>query len=189
MPEALRLICDTWREFRKPSDDETEPSITARLGAALDSRNRHNDDFPVMILTEQNALGNVPGQIDLCFCAGRRPEVYFGFEAKKLNTRSGDGWASKADAYTSKEGMGRFISGKYSPEQKHAGMLGYVMDGDCPRAIACIGEKIADRRAELQMNPDTNLQQSQLVEDENVLATQHEIHQRPLTIHHLFLAA
>ena len=139
--------------------------------------------------SEVDAEGVEPGQIDFRFAAGWLPGVYFGVEAKKLNTRSGGRWGSQADAYTGKEGMGRFVRGKYGRGHKHGGMLAYVMDGDCPRAIGCVAEMIADRRVDLRIKPDTNLEQSPLVEDENVLATEHDIHPRQLTIHHLFLAA
>jgi len=48
---------------------------------------------------------------------------------------------SLADEYV-KEGMQRFVIGKYSRHVHHAGMLGYVLDGDVFRAMANVLDNI-----------------------------------------------
>src|SRR5262249_9170934 len=69
-------------------------------------------------------------------------------EAKRLNARVNGVMTSLADEYL-KEGMQRFVSGKYSRHVHHGGMLGYVLDGEVPRAMSSVLDNIRRHHAAL----------------------------------------
>ena len=98
-------------------------------------RNRH----PFLIRYEDvevdTDLVKVTGRKDIVFFPPLNDEdIYFCLEAKRLNALVSGRRRSLADEYV-KEGMQRFVDGKYSRFVRHGGMLGYVLDGQVARAI------------------------------------------------------
>ena len=97
---------------------------------------------------------------------------------------------SLADEYV-KEGMQRFVDGKYSRHVRHGGMLGYVLDGDIDRAIANVSNCIRLHQAALRMEPPAELLRSRIRPDDP--HTRETRHRRPnetiaFCLHHLFVA-
>jgi len=187
VPDVIQLILDTWNSFKKPNNGEREPDITARFGKDLSSRNRKLDKIPVLIETEVDAAGNTPGRIDFKVTHGYRPEVYFGIEAKKLRYLSGSRRVSNASEYVGKEGMMRFITGKYSPNQEHAGMLGYVMDGKCNKAHVALNKQINNDRIKLKINANGFNQNCSQTSKQYVCETCHTLVHRKFILHHILL--
>ncbi|MBL8228813.1 MAG: hypothetical protein JNL98_10065 [Bryobacterales bacterium] len=64
-------------------------------------------------------------------------EVCLFIECKRLNVNG----ASLAAEYVA-EGMMRFVMGKYAPDLPVAAMLGYVMDGQVPKASESVLKEI-----------------------------------------------
>lgn len=188
VPDILRLIVDAWEAFRKPNDSELEPAITRRFAVELESLKRREERLPkVLIDCEVDAAGNVAGQIDVRMIRGKRREVYFGIEAKKLNRPE----KSNAGEYVGPEGMGRFLSGKYAPGQEHSGMIGYVMDGNCHEAARRIRARMESARDALKIADDGDvLRDSNMLPDQtDIYESKHNLPDRLLTLHHLMLAA
>ena len=71
-------------------------------------------------------------------------EVCLFIECKRLNVNG----ASLAAEYVSK-GMMRFVTGQYAPDLPVAAMIGYVMDGQVPKASDSVIQQIRSRLAEL----------------------------------------
>lgn len=186
--DVLQLVIDTWASFKKPKDTELEPAITERFAKAMDSRNRHAGAIPTVLIDwEVDAAGAAPGRIDIRLIRGKRRDVYFGIEAKKLNRPNTD----NAAAYVGKDGMGRFVSDKYGPNQEHGGMIGYVMDGRCDTAVAKVRERMDKRRKELMLAGSKHVlrQSRKLPKHKHAYESEHELANRVMTLHHLMLAA
>ena len=69
---------------------------------------------------------------------------------KRLNVKG----ASLAREYV-REGMMRFVTGKYSPELPIGGMIGYVMDGNVEAASRSVIEQIVSGSNELRCTEDS----------------------------------
>lgn len=157
VPQILRLLVDVWGIFEHPAQNEDEPKITNRFVLALQAeRRRRQVRFRIMPhvkgvedLDPETGKGFV--EIDIYVPHGYDERCYFGIEAKKLNTTTSDKWESQAGDYAGKEGMGCFVDGRYAGYQCEGAMLGYVMDGDCPRAKASISEAIEKRADALRV--------------------------------------
>ena len=87
---------------------------------------------------------------DIVFFPGHDGDQYFCLESKRLNARVKGVMKSLADEYV-KEGMQRFVDGKYGRHVHHGGMLGYVLDGDVPRAMRNVLANIRARHVALGM--------------------------------------
>ena len=85
------------------------------------------------------------------FLPGHGEDIYFCLEAKRLNARVKGVMKSLAHEYV-KEGMQRFVEGKYSRQIHHGGMLGYVLDGDVARSMRNVLDNIRSRHAALGMD-------------------------------------
>ena len=97
---------------------------------------------------------------------------------------------SLADEYV-KEGMQRFVDGKYARFVRHGAMLAYVLDGNIDRAIKNIENNIRNRLSELRMDKNGGLVASTIrPDDRRTKETCHRrAHEKPVfRIHHLFVA-
>ena len=95
-----------------------------------------------------------------------------------------------ADEYV-KEGMQRFVDGKYSRFVQHGAMLAYVLDGDIERAMQNVDQNIRNHLTELNMDSNGGLTASSIrPEDSNAKETKHnrECSEGLFSIHHLFVA-
>jgi hypothetical protein len=85
------------------------------------------------------------------FFPSHQEEIYLCLEAKRLNAVVSGVRRSLADEYV-KEGMQRFVDGKYSRFVRHGAMLAYVLDGNTDRAIQNVENNIRNRLSELRMD-------------------------------------
>lgn len=136
-------------------------------------------------------LSKETGRKDIVFFPSLFDEpIYFCLEAKRLNAVVSGQRRSLADEYV-KEGMQRFVDGKYSRHVRHGGMLGYVLDGDSDRAIANVSNCIGLHQAALRMEAPAELLRSRIRPDDP--HTRETRHRRPseaivFCLHHLFVA-
>ena len=197
VPQILRLIVDTWRSFRPPKDDEDEPKITNRFVDSLQIEGRRRGArFRVMPHVKDledldPETGRGFAEIDIYISHEHDTRCYFGIEAKKLNTRSRGGkWESQAGDYAGKDGMGCFVDGRYASYQCEGGMVGYVMDGDCPKARSKISAAIDERANGLRVPVPCPLHPAQNLPDyPHAFETRHSLDRGKFTIYHVLLAA
>lgn len=151
---VLALTLDAWSRLAPPTEDELEERTSIRLYAAM-VKNRDRQRHRFLIRYEDVEvdidLASETGRKDIVFFPGHDGDLYFCLEAKRLNARVDGVMKSLADEYV-KNGMQRFVDGKYSRAVHHAGMLGYVLDGDVTRAMTNVLNNIRARHADLGMD-------------------------------------
>jgi hypothetical protein len=192
IPAILSHVINTWNRMEKPRQTDHEADISRKLYAALKTskdRNRH----PFLIRLEDvevTDLAEEIGRKDITFFPPANDEdIYFCLEAKRLNALESGRRKSLADKYV-KEGMQRFINGKYSRYVHHGGMLGYVLDGKVARAMKNVDTNIRAHAKELGMAlPGRFLASSVRPDDPSAKETHHRrLHETALfRIHHLFM--
>jgi hypothetical protein len=154
IPAVLSLIISAWDRMEKPRQTAHEDEISVKLYAALISgkdRQQHMFLIRYQDLEVDTDLVKVTGRKDIGFFPSVSDEhIYFCLEAKRLNALVSGVRRSLADEYV-KEGMQRFVDGKYSRFVRHGGMLGYVLDGQVARAVKNVEANIRVRAKELGM--------------------------------------
>jgi hypothetical protein len=159
---VMALVIETWALMQPPEPDELEKKTSLRLYATLlkkQDRQAHRflicyEDVEIDVDLEKET-----GRKDLVFFPGHDKSVYFCLEAKRLNARISGVMTSLADEYV-KEGMRRFVDGKYGRLVHHAGMLGYVLDGDVTRAMRNVLSNIRAHHVALGMEPPGDWRES-----------------------------
>ena len=152
---VMTLVLDAWVLIQPPAPDELEEATSIRLYAAMvKKRDRQAHRFLIRYedVEIDAELSEETGRKDIVFFPGYDADLYFCLEAKRLNARVKGVMRSLADEYV-KEGMQRFVDGKYGRHVHHGGMLGYVLDGDVPRAMKNVLANIQARHAALGMDP------------------------------------
>ncbi len=152
---VIALVLDAWTLLSSPAPDELEKKTSIRLYASLvkkQDRQVHRFLIRYEDVEIDADLEKETGRKDIVFFPGHDGNLYFCLEAKRLNARISGVMTSLADEYV-KEGMQRFVSGKYSRHVHHAGMLGYVLDGDVPRAMRNVLSNIRAHHLVLGMDP------------------------------------
>ena len=195
VPRIIDLVWTTWAAFQKPAADDREVPITRRFKCAL-KQAKDYARLPVRIereLAEDDpATAQERGRIDLKFspAGSALEEVYFAFECKRLNATKNGTRRPRAAEYVT-EGMLRFVTGQYAAAMRHGGMIGYVLDGDCDRAIHLVSQNIATNRELLRMHASSAFTESSLRRDNPMIReTSHNLGpDRRFRLHHLFLAA
>ena len=131
--------------------------------------------------------GDELGRIDLCLLHGNDEDVYFAFECKRLNVTFPSGFKTLAPEYVGEDGIGCFVSQKYSVGQKYGGMIGYVFDGNIEVAMESIGARIKDKATKVALKSSglgsTNLS----VANDCLRETLHDTTNGEFTIFHLFV--
>lgn len=194
IPDSLRLVLDTWPKVRKANRLEKEDSITERLAAAIKRekkarRSWFSIHFQVVPLDDQGA---VRARIDFKFLAGYDEDAYFAFECKRLRIprpKKPNKPYLNTSKYVNDEGMGRFISGKYSSTQEHGAMIAYVMDGDAVAAKASVLDLIVASQKQLRLESGDKWEPSSFLPDEQSISqTRHILGKgRHFAIQHIFL--
>lgn len=131
---------------------DLEDPITRRLVFAL----RGRKTFPGRIITQYELLrrraGRVdaPHRIDFVVTIGNDEEVYLACECKRLNVSPPSGFRTLAAEYV-KDGLSRFVTGRYSPDLPVAVMVGYVMDRNVTNAHASVLREIVTRSRRMKL--------------------------------------
>lgn len=194
VPEILGLVVATWEAMPSPASDAKEDDITNSLCRLL-RQNKTARGLPFRINVQRVELeplaGEDLGRQDIVFeplhpCE----EIYFCLESKRLNVVKDGKHRAYASEYVT-HGMLRFVTGQYSKAVRHGGMIGYVLDGNVPSAIASVEENVRKHHSALGMPaPGDVLQSTFLTGDARARETHHKrTHEaQAFRIHHLFVA-
>lgn len=193
IPAVLAHVIAAWEKMPKPGPSDLEDAISVRLYKALITAKDRN--APAYLIRYQDVeidtdLAKETGRKDIVFFPSFQEEIYLCLEAKRLNAVISDVRRSLADEYV-KEGMQRFVDGKYARFVRHGAMLAYVLDGDVDRAIQNVENNIRHRLSELRMDENGSLVASTIRPDDS--RTKETCHHRTrekavFRIHHLFVA-
>lgn len=96
-------------------------------------------------------LPDLHGRADIRFSCGKGIDTYFVFEAKRLFVTYPRGRKDSLVKEYVREGMMRFVTGKYAPFQRSSAMLGYVHDAVFATARSSIAAEIANSAATLHL--------------------------------------
>jgi hypothetical protein len=126
IPSVLTHVITTWEAMARPGPSDLEEAISIRLYSALVNAKERNA-LPLLIRYQDvevdTDLAKQKGRKDIVFFPSYEEDIYLCLEAKRLNALISGVLRSLADEYV-KEGMQRFVDGKYSRRVRHAGMLG-----------------------------------------------------------------
>jgi hypothetical protein len=139
--------------MEKPGQTAHEDDISVKLYAALingKDRSRHMFLIRYEDVEIDTDLAKETGRKDIVFFPANDEDIYFCLEAKRLNALVSGVRRALADEYV-REGMQRFVDGKYARFVRHGGMLGYVLDGQIARAAKNVEENIRRRATDLRM--------------------------------------
>lgn len=194
VPDILRLVVASWEEMDAPAGDDREDEISIGMCRVL-RQNRTARELPFQIDTQQveldPAAGEDMGRLDISFRPlVAREDIYFCLECKRLNVVHEGHVRSYASEYVA-SGVTRFVSGQYASRVRHGGMLGYVLDGNVPQAIANVENNLRERQVDLGMEPPGEFVPSTVLpEDERAKETRHRrgLHTEQFLLHHLFMA-
>lgn len=192
--QILALTLEAWAQLKAPAPDEYEDKTSVRLYAAMvKRRDRQAHRFLIRYqdVEVDIDLAKETGKKDIVFFPGHDGDLYFCLEAKRLNARVSGVMKSLADEYV-KEGMQRFVTGKYSGRVHHAGMLGYVLDGDIGRAMVNVLDNIRRQHLTLGMEPPGDwVESTHRQGDPHAKVTFHKRTQTPIhfELQHLFVGA
>lgn len=147
-PQGLRkllsLLADAYRDLyakRWVQADSPEDSITEEWFIHIQARWRKQPSvslIPVHQKQDRTKAGprGHPPTIDFCFRDGLAPQAYFGAECKLLD----EGSRAHLHAYLDgRQGIGRFLSGKYAAHAGAGAMVGYIRRGESP----AVADKLA----------------------------------------------
>ena len=192
IPAVLSLVVSAWEHMEKPEQTAYEDDISVKLYTALvTGKNRNQHPFLIRYQdVEVDAdLEKEIEKKDIVIFPSNLEEVYFCLEAKRLNALVSSKRRTLAGAYV-REGMQRFVDGKYSRFVRHGGMLGYVLDGRISHAIRNIEKNIRTHARKLGMDASEGfLSSSVRPDDPSAKETLHRrSHETALFhMHHLFM--
>lgn len=193
VPTILSHVIATWEKIPKPWPSDLEDKISVRLHAALinsKDRNAHPYLIRYQDVEVDTDLAKETGRKDIVFFPSFQEEIYLCLEAKRLNAIVSGVRRSLADEYV-KDGMQRFVDGKYARFVRHGAMLAYVLDGNVDRAIQNVENNIRNRLSELRMDKNGSLVASTIRPDDcrTKETCHHRVHEKAVfRIHHLFVA-
>jgi hypothetical protein len=124
------------------------------------------------------------GQIDIGVLLEQDRDYYLAYECKRLNVVNGGARASLATRYVN-QGMMRFMTEQYAERLPVGCMLGYVMDGDLPFALAQVSKSIADNKVPLSLI--TGPAAGAAVAGTERFQTGHQRNTDPIELRHLLL--
>lgn len=192
LARIVAMVESAWQSMTRPSVSDTENVISLALLIAIRAEKKRIGGMPFQVHREvwqdPVMVGSPSFRTDIQFIQGPDEEVYFAFEAKRLNVfKQNGGVRSDAQKYV-QEGMYRYVDSCYAGGLPSGGMIGYVMDGDIPGAITAVSEKVKTFQIRLQM-PVHQVGPSKLNPTNACLRqTDHVISGGSFALHHLFLA-
>jgi hypothetical protein len=198
VPDIIKLVTAAWKRVPPGAPDEREDDITTRLCIALQrSRAARKMMFYIHYQPVEldPARGEEFGRMDIAFYpSGQkwvpREDIYFCLECKRLNVIKNGKPRAYATEYVT-QGMVRFVTGQYARAVLHGCMIGYVRDGDVPRAMVNVEASIKARYIALEMKPPGEFVPSAVFRRlVHVRETHHYRREgEPLfRIHHMFMA-
>jgi hypothetical protein len=182
----LGIMCEAYknlRVYRKVTPEMNEPEITEELFIELGLIWKKTN-LPLIPLPEKpDRKGKIRGRaptIDFCFRHRWYPNSYFGAECKILEEKN----KKLYDLYI-KEGVYRYLSGKYGENCSAGSMIGYVRIGNTAEIINEVKIRV------IKLPENSEMRQA----DSIGRFTEHyqSVHERkvgrsPFHIHHLFFS-
>lgn len=194
IPIVLSSILDASKLLKKKTECDREDWITRRLHGRIIQLPAFRDGPAALSIQLQPEIpsmdldSNTPaGRIDLLVPSDQGYQVYFAIEAKRLRFLSPSGQFKPGNDEYFKNGMMRFIDGQYSPFMKAGAMLGYVFDGDTGKARLGVDVYIRTKARELKLKHPKRFVKSEILPDEPVDETRHDLASRIFTIYHMFI--
>lgn len=194
VPEILGVVVETWETLPPPAGNELEDPVTETLCRALRQSPRARTlPFQIHLQSVEidPAEGQDQGRMDIAFyLLVPREDIYFCLECKRLNVREQSGVRHLFTEYV-RQGMMRFVRGQYAKSVRNGGMLGFVLNGDVPGAIAGVAAGIKMNHAVLAMaSPGVLSPSSVLAADKRICESLHNRigDESPFKIHHMFMA-
>lgn len=190
LTSIIDITLEAWRRMPAIPRNTLEDPITLLLIRALrkvkDERNLPFQIHPQMVLLPDNSSTN-SFRTDIQFVLGPKEDVYFVFEAKRVNVLTKAG-KIKADAtkYVNL-GLMRFVAGQYSDGLPDAGMIAYVMDGNGATAKTALQSRFKKDRSKLGIPPTTIVVSRLCPTSTAVFATEHAPAGRTIIVHHILL--
>ena len=138
--QLLLLLCKSYKDLLNSGfvqADTGEDTITEEWFVQIQKRWKRDRGISLVPMSQKQdktkaAARGRPPTIDFCFRDEAFPECYFGVECKLLDADS----AAYLGAYLDdKEGIGRFLNGKYAARTGAGAMAGYVRTGEA-KAVA-----------------------------------------------------
>lgn len=197
LAEIIESTAIAWSRMQHPQCDELEDHITFRLAGRL-AHDPHFANIPYDVTPQHWLLGlngERLGRLDIHFKHRQSQRDYFAFESKRLHvTYPGGAFSTEYPTYAGDAGMMAFIDGHYSKGFPAGGMLAYVMDGKCERALSGLEKRIAARREPLKLVKGSKLAKSVLSDSiknatigTHLAETEHDLSTHRLRILHLIL--
>jgi hypothetical protein len=192
IPAVIALVIRAWDSMEKPGQTAHEEDISKKLYAQLingKDRNQHMFLIRYQDVEIDTDLAKETGRKDIVFFPANDEDIYFCLEAKRLNALVSGVRRSLADEYV-KEGMQRFVDGKYARFVRHGGMLGYVLDGQVTRAVKNIEANLRTNARKLGMLHSGRFLPSRVRPDDSSVKETHHRRGQETTlfrIHHLFV--
>jgi hypothetical protein len=185
--QAIELILQSWESFN--TKVSLEDKITNKFYAHLIENKSRSEYFFTIVLrpAEIDERGEEIGEIDLKIIYRNQERTYFSLECKRLRVHFPSGFETLAGKYVT-DGMCRYFTGQYARDLDKGGMLGYVMDRDCNKAIENVQKAIEKRRLNLYMEESETLKASTCISSKQVKETFHKYGPtNKFTIYHVFL--
>jgi hypothetical protein len=191
LDDIIGQVFVAWDRIPKPITETLETRITKLL------RHQYAYDpiikqLPFQVRRELTVddpeSGDELGRIDLCLLHGNDEDVYFAFECKRLNVTFDSGFKTLAPAYVGEDGIGCFVSQKYSVGQTCGGMIGYVFDGNMEVAMESVEERIKDKATEIALKSSGLNSTTLNVANDNLRETRHGTANGEIAIFHLFVS-
>jgi hypothetical protein len=193
IPSVLSYVIATWEQMPRPGPSDREDAISVKLYSALiKAKNRNSHAFLIRYqdVEVDTDLAKETGRKDIVFFPSiQEQEIYLCLEAKRLNAVISGKRRALADEYV-KEGMQRFVDGKYARFVRHGAMIAYVLDGKINRAMQNVENNIRNRLSELRMNKNSSLVASTIRPNDTQTkeTSHHRVHEKAVfRIHHLFV--
>lgn len=184
IPKIVQDVIDCSQNLQRPPNTEKRPeeALSKQLfnRLILITRYRTGPLEPHI----ESWLPDLESRADIRFSCGKGIETYFIFEAKRLYVTFSKGKLESLVPKYINDGMMRFISGRYAPQQESSAMLAYVYDKDVVDAQQEISKKIKTAAKELFLKNAFN--NSALPVAPSIHETQHTLPSKTFTIYHIF---
>lgn len=194
IPQVFDYVINSWEQTPVPEPSELEDVVSDRLYAQM-LKSKQRNDFPFLISREDLEfdleLAKESGRKDIVFYPSlQEQDIYMCLEAKRLNANVSGRKRSCASEYV-KDGLQRFVDGKYAKCVRHGAMLGYVLDGDVSNAMGNVEKNIRARTSELGMPEGSGFLDSTIRATDPFARETHHTRKNKnregIRVHHLFL--
>lgn len=154
VPDIVNLVLDGWGLMGSIPPDSKEDPVSEELCKMLRSA-RSLSELPLQVHTQfveldSQSQGVDQGRIDIVFALLVPDEsVYFALECKRVRVTHTDGSVRPYYSEYVTQGLFRFVSGQYSSEVRHGGMIAFVLDGNVTTAMRGIVRNIKAKSAPL----------------------------------------